>query len=63
MPYTPHLSHCTTLCGAHAFRKGGERKSQKVQKGGLFDSVDENGVLVLVKSMEQGWGFRSYSKH
>ena len=36
-------------------------KSQKIQKGGLFDSVDGKGVLV--KSMEQGWGFRTYSKH
>ena len=36
-------------------------KSQKIQKSGLCDSVDEKGVLV--KSVEQGWGFRSYSKH
>ena len=29
-------------------------KSQKIQMGLLFDSVDEKGVLV--KSVEQGWG-------
>ena len=49
------------LCGARALERVGKMKSQKIQKGGLFDSVDEKGVLV--KSMEPGWGFRSYSKH
>ena len=28
-------------------------KSQKIQKGGLFDAVDKKGVLV--KRVEQGW--------
>ena len=32
------------LCGAHAVERVGEMKSQKIQKGGLFDSVDEKGV-------------------
>ena len=41
----------TILCGAHALERVGEMKSQKIQKGGLFDSADENGVLV--KSVEQ----------
>ena len=44
---------------AHTLERVGEMKSQKIQKFGLFDSVDEKGVLV--KSMEQGWGFRSYT--
>ena len=43
------------LCGAQALERVGEMNSQKIQKGGLFDSADEKGVLV--KSMEQGWGF------
>ena len=51
----------STLCGAHALERMGEMKSQKIQKGGLFDSVEEKGVLV--KNVEQGWGFRSYFKH
>ena len=50
-----------TLCGAHALDRVGEMKSQKIQKGGIFVSVDEKGVLV--KSVEQGWDFNSYSKH
>ena len=49
------------LCGAQALERVEEMKSQKILKGGLFDSVDEKGILV--KSVEQGWGFRSYSKH
>ena len=49
-----------SLCGAHALERLGEMKSQKIKKGGLFDSVNEKGVLV--KSKEQGWAFRSYSK-
>ena len=48
-----------SLCGAHALERVGEMKSQKIQKGGLSDSVDENDVLV--KSVEQGWGFRLYN--
>ena len=42
-----------SLCGAHALERVGEMKSQKIQKGGLFDSADEKDVLV--KSLEQGW--------
>ena len=57
------LHYCIyfTLCGAQALERVGEMKSQKIKKGWLFDSVDEKGVLV--KSVEQRWGFRSYSKH
>ena len=47
--------------GAHTLERVGEMKSQKICKGGLFDSVDEKGVLV--KRVEQEWGFRSYSEH
>ena len=39
----------------------GGKEITEIQKSGLFDSVDEKGVLV--KSEEQRWGFRSYSKH
>ena len=60
-PSKIHLNASLPLCGAHALERVREMKSQKTQKGGLFDSVDEKGVLV--KSVEQGWGFRSYSKH
>ena len=33
------------LSGGHALERVGEMKSQKIQKGGLFDSVDEEGVF------------------
>ena len=39
-----------TLWSPH-FRKGPRNDSQKIQKGGLFDSIDEKGVLV--KGVEQ----------
>ena len=49
-----------TLCGAHALERGNQITEN--QKGWAFDSVDEKGVLVK-NVQEQGWGFRSYSKH
>ena len=37
------------LCGAHTSERVGEgMKSQKIQKGRLFHSVDEKGVLILL---------------
>ena len=49
-----------SLCGAHPLERVGEMKSQKIQKGELFDSVDEK--VVMVKTVEQGWGI-SYFTH
>ena len=60
LPFNAYLRELAlfTLCGTHALERVGEMISQKMQKGWLFDSVDEKGVLV--KSVEQGWCFRSY---
>ena len=56
--YSSLLKHnvAATPCEPMFTKGWGEMKSQKIQTGGLSVSVDEKGVLV--KSVEQGWGFR-----
>ena len=47
----------------HPLERVGQMKSQKIQKGDLFDSEDEKGVLVKKGGAKKIYYNRSYSEH